>query len=217
MLHELDVYQIELELQNNEVRHARDEAEALLDKYTELYDFALVGYFTLNAEGSIKLANLTGASIVGVGRSDLIGRSFSILITPSQRAALKAFLKQVFSTKSKEYGEFELADKNQGTRVISIEARVCPNGLECSAMVLDISSRTTAQEQMRVSENRYRRLFEAAHDGVLLLDPSTNRIIDANPFMTRLLGYSRDQLIGKELFEIGLLKDEIEKEPRSPL
>ena len=75
-------------------------------------------------------------------------------------------------------------------------------------MILDITGRRQALEGMRVSEIRYRRLFEAAHDGVLLIDPGTGRIIDANPFMTRLLGYSRDQLIGKELFEIGLLKDE---------
>jgi PAS domain S-box-containing protein len=75
-------------------------------------------------------------------------------------------------------------------------------------MILDITGRRQALEQMRVSEIRYRRLFEAAHDGVLIIDPDTSRIIDANPFMTLLLGYSRDQLIGKELFEIGLLKDE---------
>ena len=60
----------------------------------------------------------------------------------------------------------------------------------------------------RASEIRYRRLFETAHDGVLLVDPGTRKIVDANPFMTRLLGYSQRQLVGKELFEIGLLKDE---------
>ena len=59
-----------------------------------------------------------------------------------------------------------------------------------------------------MSEIRYRRLFEAAHDGVLMLDPDTCKIIDANPFMTKMLGYPHDQLIGKELFEIGLLRDE---------
>jgi PAS domain S-box-containing protein len=59
----------------------------------------------------------------------------------------------------------------------------------------------------RASEIRYRRLFETAHDGVLLLDPGTRKITDANPFMTKLLGYSHGQLVGKELFEIGLLKD----------
>jgi PAS domain S-box-containing protein len=73
---------------------------------------------------------------------------------------------------------------------------------------LDITERKLADTSLRMSEIRYRRLFEAAHDGVLLLDPVTRKITDANPFMTKLLGYPHDQLVGKELFEIGLLKDE---------
>jgi PAS domain S-box-containing protein len=55
---------------------------------------------------------------------------------------------------------------------------------------------------------RYRRLFEAAKDGLLILDPTTRRITDANPFIVKLLGYSRAQLIHKELWQIGLIKDE---------
>ena len=62
---------------------------------------------------------------------------------------------------------------------------------------------------LRAREIRYRRLFETAHDGVLLLNPGTRKITDANPFMTKMLGYKRSQLVGKELFEIGLLKDEV--------
>ena len=54
---------------------------------------------------------------------------------------------------------------------------------------------------------RYRRLFEMARDGILILDSEWGRVTDANPFMTELLGYSREELIGKELWEIGLLKD----------
>jgi PAS domain S-box-containing protein len=207
-LHELEVHQIELEMQNAELRIARDAAEAMLDKYTELYDFAPVGYFTLAADGTIRLANLSGSAMVGIGRSNLVGRSFTMLVTHAQRTGFKAFLKQVFAAETKQSGEFELADANLATRIVTIEALRSPNGLECSAMILDITGRRQALEQMRVSEIRYRRLFEAAHDGVLLVDPFTSRIIDANPFMTRLLGYPRDQLIGKELFEIGLLKDE---------
>jgi PAS domain S-box-containing protein len=74
---------------------------------------------------------------------------------------------------------------------------------------------TAAHERLRIasafrsSEIRYRRLFETAHDGVLLLNPATRKIVDANPFMTKLLGYTRSQLVGKELFEIGLIKDEV--------
>jgi len=73
--------------------------------------------------------------------------------------------------------------------------------------MLDISERKFAGERVALSEIRYRRLFEAAKDGVLLLDPNSCKIIDANPFMTILLDYSHEQLVGKELYEIGLPKD----------
>jgi len=76
------------------------------------------------------------------------------------------------------------------------------------AVIRDVTERKEHEDKVLVSEIRYRRLFETAHDGVLLLDPGTRKIIDANPFMTQLLGYPHNQLVGKELFEIGLLKDE---------
>src|SRR5579859_3607988 len=60
----------------------------------------------------------------------------------------------------------------------------------------------------RASEIRYRRLFEAARDGILIVDPGTRKITDANPFMSELLGYPHEELLGKELWEIGLLRDE---------
>src|SRR6185369_7088006 len=61
---------------------------------------------------------------------------------------------------------------------------------------------------LQISEIRYRRLFEAARDGILILDAGTRRITDANPFMSELLGYEHKELLGKELWQIGLLKDE---------
>jgi len=72
----------------------------------------------------------------------------------------------------------------------------------------EADERLKSVDAFRASEIRYRRLFETAHDGVLLIDPASRKIVDANPFMTKLLGYTRPQLVGKELFEIGLLKDE---------
>src|SRR6185312_6765694 len=61
--------------------------------------------------------------------------------------------------------------------------------------------------EIRRSEIRYRQLFETARDGVLILDLATRKVVDANPFMTELLGYAREELLGKELFEIGLAED----------
>jgi PAS domain S-box-containing protein len=65
-----------------------------------------------------------------------------------------------------------------------------------------------AAERVRLSEIRFRRLFEAAHDGVLILDPLSRKISEANPFIADLLGYTREELLGKELWQIGLVKDE---------
>lgn len=76
------------------------------------------------------------------------------------------------------------------------------------AVIRDVTERKRHEEMVLVSEIRYRRLFETAHDGVLILDPRTRKIIDANPYMTKMLGYAHNQLVGKELFEIGLFKDE---------
>ena len=72
----------------------------------------------------------------------------------------------------------------------------------------ELTERLESPAAMRASEIRYRRLFEAARDGILILDPDTRKITDANPFMTELLGYPHEELLGKELWEIGLLKDE---------
>ncbi len=63
-------------------------------------------------------------------------------------------------------------------------------------------------DTLSASELRYRRLFEAAHDGILIIDPASRQIMDVNPFLVDFLGYDREELLGKELFEIGLLKDE---------
>lgn len=76
------------------------------------------------------------------------------------------------------------------------------------AAVEGVTGQPENRDALSQSEIRYRRLFEAAHDGVLILDSASRKIIDANPFMVNLLGYPHEELLGKELWEIGLLKDE---------
>jgi PAS domain S-box-containing protein len=71
----------------------------------------------------------------------------------------------------------------------------------------DIGNRRKAERELEFSEIRYRRLFEAAHDGVLILDAATLKVLDVNPFMGKLLGYSREYFLGKELWEIGVFND----------
>ena len=209
LLHELQVHQVELEMQNAELHEARDRMETLLEKYTDLYDFSPVSYFTLGREGKVQLVNLTGASLVGLPRAKLIGHSFTMLIVADQRQAFRTFLDEIFASDTKQKGDYHLLLPDQTSRVVKIRAMRSPSGQDCSIVLVDITERVEAEAKVHTSEVRYRRLFETAHDGVLLMDPATRLITDANPFMTTLLGYTHDELVGKELYEIGLLKDEV--------
>ncbi len=77
--------------------------------------------------------------------------------------------------------------------------------IQCN--IRDITEREQAEHTLKISEVKYRRLFEAAQDGILILDADTGQIIDVNPFLTDMLGYPREELLGKELWEIGPFKD----------
>src|ERR1019366_569103 len=76
-----------------------------------------------------------------------------------------------------------------------------------SKIARDITERKLAEAEIKDSEIRYRRLFQNAKDGILILGADTGKVIDANPFMSELLGYSHDEFLGKELWEIGLFRD----------
>jgi signal transduction histidine kinase/CheY-like chemotaxis protein len=92
LIHELQVHQIELELQNEELRRARDELEASATRYSELYDFAPVGYVTLDAKSTILEINLVGSTLLGKDRARLVGERFASWVTPATRPALEGLL-----------------------------------------------------------------------------------------------------------------------------
>jgi len=85
LFHELQVHKIELEMQNEALLKSRDALETALEQYTNLYEFAPVGYFTLDHTGAISRVNLTGASLLGVERSRLIERSFALYVIDTRR------------------------------------------------------------------------------------------------------------------------------------
>jgi PAS domain S-box-containing protein len=108
LLHELQVHQIELEMQNAELQDARDEVEAGLEKYTDLYDFAPVGYFSIDEQGLILEVNLTGAALLGIERSRLVKRRLPRFVAPTSRPIFLAFLEKVFAGPGKQVCEAEL-------------------------------------------------------------------------------------------------------------
>src|SRR5665647_2633955 len=102
LLHELQVHQIELEMQNEELRQANERAEEALRKYTMLYDFAPMGYFTLDSDGSISELNFTGAEMLGDKRFSLVNSNFKLFIAEESLDVFDRFFNKVYSTNAKE-------------------------------------------------------------------------------------------------------------------
>jgi PAS domain S-box-containing protein len=168
----------------------------------------------VDSEDRIIYFNAAAENLYGVTASAALGRTRSMIHQlrwphPGDAAAKKTALR--------ERGEWhgESVHITQDGRELNVESsvmvprRIAGQAAGLLAVIRDVTERKQHEEKVRISEIRYRRLFEAAHDGILIVDPRTREIIDANPYMTQMLGYPHDQLIGRELFEIGLLKDEV--------
>ncbi|MFZ4563442.1 MAG: hypothetical protein ACOYNU_08700, partial [Bacteroidales bacterium] len=102
LINELQVHQIELELQNEELRHAWAEAEVANEKYIGLYDLAPSGYFTLSVKGEIIELNLSGANMLGKNRQHLKNSLFVFCVSEEIKSIFRLFLEKVFQTKRKE-------------------------------------------------------------------------------------------------------------------
>ena len=122
---------------------------------------------------------------------------------------LRTLLEEVLPQK-KAFKDFEVTHEFEsiGRRTMLLSGQQVDHLQRILLFIDDVTERMESRVVMRESEIRYRRLFEAARDGILIMDPDTRKITDANPFMSELLGYPHDELLGKELWEIGLLKDE---------
>lgn len=151
--HELQVHQIELELQNEELQQAKTEVDAHLEKYTDLYDFAPVGYFSIDEKGMILDVNLTGATLFRVERSKLINRRFQVFTAPAYRASFNLFLTNIFAGHRQIVCETSVlrtdhppfwADLQAMSAIVNEGARKW-----CRLAVMDASIRKHAEEAQR--------------------------------------------------------------------
>jgi PAS domain S-box-containing protein len=208
LIHELEVHQIELEMQNEEVVQSRAQVEVGLHQYTDLYDFAPIGYFTLARDGAIHQVNLTGANLLGVERGALMKRRFGVFVSAQSRTTFSAFLDDVFTSGSNETCEVTLQKDGAAPRLVHIEAITKDEPCDvCHAVVMDITEHKIAEDALQASEMRYRRLFESAKDGIMILDAETGVIVDVNPFLVEMMGYSHESVKGKVIWELGFFKN----------
>jgi len=184
LMHELEVHQIELELQNEELSLAKDKAETAVEKYSKLYDFAPSGYFTLSIEGSIVELNLIAAKMFGKERSRLINSQFRSFITESTRPVFNAFLEKVFLNETKETCEITLTS-NGGSQIdVYVEGIAANNGNLCHLTMTDFTKSKLSADTLKFSNIILRTQQEASIDGILVVDGKgeivsfNNRFVD---------------------------------------
>lgn len=148
LVHELEVHQIELEMQNEQLRQSRDEVEKTLERYTDLYDFAPVGYLTLDRSGVINALNLAGAQLLGIERARLIGRQFALFVRDDARPLFTDYLAHVFHGRDKESCELTIINGEDCPLYLQIEAIACESGKECHLAVIDVTRRKIAEDAL---------------------------------------------------------------------
>ena len=128
LVHELQVHQIELEMQNDELRRTQLELEQARDRYTNLYDFAPVGYVTLDAAGVIQHANLIAASLLGVNRGKLISTKLAAFITAEYQGAFSLHRRRVARSRVKQTCELQFRRKDGSAFFGGMESIIAPGG-----------------------------------------------------------------------------------------
>jgi PAS domain S-box-containing protein len=149
LVRELQIHQIELEMQNEQLEQARAEMQEALELYTDLYDFAPSGYFTLDRDGTIRKVNLTGSLLLGVDRSRLVNRRFGLFVAENSRLAFQVFAEKVFASQSRETCEAMFLREDNPPFYARIEARSSDNGQEYRAVMVNITERKEAEEEIR--------------------------------------------------------------------
>jgi len=185
---ELQTHQLELEMQYEELLLAQAEADTLRLQYTDLYEFAPVGYLTLRADDTIAQLNLFAAQLLGGVRQRLLHRRFLLFVAAAHRARFGEFLAQVLHSPDTQYTELELLRDTGQPFFAQLQGLNRPDARgrpRCQLVILDIDERRRAADDLAASEARFRATFEQSADGMLLLDGPL--IVDANRAAARLL------------------------------
>jgi PAS domain S-box-containing protein/putative nucleotidyltransferase with HDIG domain len=227
LVHELEVYQVELEMQQEELARTRIELEGRLMLYTDLYDFAPTGYLTLGRDSKIHQANLTATKLLGVDRSRLLGMRFKKLVIPEDHRVLDALLEKVFTKRVPGKCEVKLlADTAQPSQtpqthvghIVHLNAAISDTDYGCRVILSEITDQKNAENEL----HRLARILRAttlcnqalihSTDEMELVQKICNIVVDIGGYRMAWIGYAehdkekRVRPIAQSGFEEGYLE-----------
>ncbi len=204
LLHELQVHQVELEIQNEELRRSEATLLESRQRYFDLYHLAPVGYCSLDDAGLVTEANLTLATLFGYERGALLQHPFSRLIDPSEAEAFHLMRRRLLSQGEAQRLELRFVHRDGRPIWGLIEAALAPEADRphaCRLTVNDVTARRLVEERLRERERRYQAVTDTAHDAIITTDEN-GRIVDANPAAVRMFGRGMLELVNRPIGEL---------------
>jgi hypothetical protein len=185
-------------MQNKELDEAKAKAEINAEKYSNLYDFAPCGYYTLNRNGNIHELNIQGAQMLGAERINLINSSFELFVSYESKSIFKDFLNQVFQSNTMKLCELQLIGKNNSPVYIQLQGIASDNIEHCFLTAVNISDRVKAKkalieekEKVERNEKELEKVQHIANLGSWYLDLATNQVVWSEE-LYRMYGFDPD-------------------------
>ncbi len=203
LLHELQVHQIELEMQNEHLRKTQEDLEVSRERFAHLYDFAPIGLFTISDKGLILDVNLTAARLFGVARSVLANRLFTSFILPEGQDIYYHHHRNLLATGEPQVCEIRLLQSDNQLFWARLEATAIQDEsdtLACHVVLSDITDRKSAEDALQQSQALYHDLVETSQDLIWQCDAS-GRYIYLNPAWEQVFGYKVEEMLGKSFSE----------------
>ncbi len=205
LVHELEVHQIELEMQNEELRRAQKELEDARNRYSDLYDFAPIGYFTFDKNGLILQVNLVGAKKLGMERANLINKHFSLYIAPDHKDPFYSHLRVVFKTETQTTCELRLVDKKGhqfDVKLESMPVRDNDGNLMARTAMSDITERKMAEKLSQEARKYAENIIDTVREPFVVLDKDL-KVLSANHSFYSTFEVTSDETVGNLIYNIG--------------
>jgi PAS domain S-box-containing protein len=199
----------ELEQTEKKCKRAEEALQKSEKKFLELLEHINDIFYEVDKQGIIQYCSPSIEDFLGYHQEEIIGRSISDFLDAQDIISAVENLQKVILDQAAPH-EYRIRCKSGEIRWIRVYSNPVMKGeqiIGIRGVMSDITERKQVEEALRDSEKRYRRLFESAKDGILILDADTGKVVDVNPFVIELLGYSYDELYGKHIWEIGVFKD----------
>jgi len=211
LLHELRVHQIELEMQNEELRQAQVELEKSRDRYVDLYDFAPVGYLTLTRDAMIAEVNLTGAALLGIERKKLLQHRFANLVIAKDKDCWDRLFVSALQHDEQQSCELVLKRGNGSVfyaHVDCLHMKSASGGNSVRIAFTDITAHMQEKAALIQVEKSYRTLFESIDEGFCIIEmifdeydkPVDYRLLEVNPSFEKQSGIH--EATGKRISEL---------------